>query len=74
MTRIFRKRNFSEWTDDEIAETLRESGGDIRGGSEVLVIESNQNHATVKETEVCNALPASMGCGGGYVPMILEGR
>lgn len=44
----------------------------IRGGSEVLVLESNQNHATVKDTEVCPTLSASMGLGGGYVPMIVE--
>ena len=41
------------------------------GGSEVLIFESNQNHATIKDAEVCPCLPASMGLGGGYVPMIL---
>ena len=30
----------------------------------MLVIESNQNHATIKDTEVCPTLPASMGMGG----------
>ena len=30
-----------------------------------IVIESNQNHAAVKETETSPSLPASMGCGGG---------
>lgn len=43
--------------------TLRASGGDW-GGSEMLILESNQNHATVKETEICPTLPASMGMGG----------
>ena len=38
----------------------------------MLVLESNQNHATVKDTEICNALPAAMGMGGGYVPMIVD--
>ena len=38
----------------------------------MIVIESNQNHATVKDTEVCNTLPSAMGAGGGYVPMILQ--
>ena len=38
----------------------------------MIVLESNQNHATAKETEICNALPASMGLGGGYVPMIVD--
>ena len=37
-----------------------------------IVLESNQNHATAKETEVCSTLPASTGMGGGYVPMIVE--
>lgn len=39
-----------------------------------IVLESNQNHATAKETEVCPSLPASMGLGGGYVPMIVMQR
>lgn len=38
----------------------------------MIVLESNQNHATAKDTEVCNALPASMGMGGGYVPMVIS--
>lgn len=37
-----------------------------------IVLESNQNHATAKETEICPSLPASMGLGGGYVPMIVD--
>ena len=38
----------------------------------MLVLESNQNHARAEDTEVCPCLPASMGLGGGYVPMIVE--
>ena len=45
--------------------TLRASGGDYGGGSEVLVLESNQNHARAEDTEVCTCLPAAMGNGGG---------
>lgn len=56
----------------ECAVTLRNSGGDCGGGSEVLVLESNQNHARAEDTETCPCLPASMGLGGGYVPMIVE--
>lgn len=41
-------------------------------GHQPIVLESNQNHATVSEDGVCNTLPASMGMGGGYVPMITE--
>lgn len=38
----------------------------------MILLESNQNHATAKETEVCTTLPASMGMGGGYVPMVVD--
>lgn len=37
-----------------------------------LVLESNQNHATINNNGVSTSLPASMGEGGGYVPMIKE--
>ena len=39
-----------------------------------ILLESNQNHATAKFTETCPTLPASMGMGGGYVPMVVEQR
>lgn len=39
---------------------------------EPILLESNQNHATVQTDGVSTALPASMGMGGGYVPMITE--
>lgn len=35
-----------------------------------IVLESNQNHATITNNGICPTLPASMGMGGGYVPMI----
>ena len=38
----------------------------------MILLESNQNHATALETEICTTLPASMGMGGGYVPMIVD--
>ena len=37
---------------------------------EPIVLESNQNHATVTDNGVSPTLPASMGMGGGYVPMV----
>lgn len=37
-----------------------------------IVLESNQNHATITDNGICPTLPASMGMGGGYVPMIVE--
>lgn len=37
-----------------------------------LVLESNQNHAVIREDGKAPTLPASMGMGGGYVPMVYE--
>lgn len=37
----------------------------------MTILESNQNHATIRDAEICPTLPASMGLGGGYVPMIV---
>ena len=37
-----------------------------------IVLESNQNHATITNSGICPTLPSSMGMGGGYVPMIVE--
>lgn len=43
-----------------------------RGGNVPIVLESNQNHARAEDTEISPTLPASMGLGGGYVPMIVD--
>ena len=40
--------------------------------NEPIVLESNQNHATITDSGICPTLPSSMGMGGGYVPMIVE--
>lgn len=40
--------------------------------AEPILLESNQNHATVQTDGISTALPASMGMGGGYVPMVVE--
>ena len=37
-----------------------------------LILESNQEHAVVRGDGVSPTLPASMGMGGGYVPMVYE--
>lgn len=37
-----------------------------------VILESNQVHATVSQTGICTTLPASMGLGGGYVPMVTD--
>lgn len=36
------------------------------------MLESNQNHATIRKDGISTALPASAGEGGGYVPMIVD--
>lgn len=33
--------------------------------TEIIVLESNQNHATITDSGICTTLPASMGMGGG---------
>ena len=40
--------------------------------TEPILLESNQNHATIQTDGISTALPASMGMGGGYTPMIKE--
>ena len=37
-----------------------------------LILESNQEHATVQTDGITPILPASMGMGDGYVPMVYE--
>lgn len=39
---------------------------------EPILLESNQNHATISQNGVCTTLSASMGLGGGYIPMIVQ--
>ena len=41
-------------------------------GHQPILLESNQNHATVCTDGISTTLPASMGMGGGYVPMVYE--
>lgn len=36
------------------------------------MLESNQNHATISQSGISTTLPAAMGDGGGYTPMITE--
>ena len=40
-------------------------------GNNPIVLESNQNHATVSDDGVCPTLPAAMGMGGGHIPSIV---
>lgn len=59
------------WREDEYAMPIIARYG-TGGGNMPIILESNQNHATAKEADVCTTLPASMGMGGGYVPMIVD--
>ena len=63
--KTYNQIRYGEYAESEQAVTLRSCSGDYGGGSEVLIVlESNQNHATVQDTEICPTLPASMGLGG----------
>lgn len=61
-------------------ESGQANAGFMRGGccclnashEQPILLESNQNHATVQTGGVSTALPASAGMGGGYVPMITD--
>ena len=72
MEKTYNETSFGGWTEEPVAQTIRNSFGSYGGGSEVLVLESTQNHATIKDTEVCPTLTANMGMGGGYIPMIIS--
>ena len=41
-------------------------------GHPPVLLESNQNHAAIRTDGISTTLPAAMGMGGGYVPMIYE--
>lgn len=41
-------------------------------GHQPILLESNQNHATIRTDGISTTLPAAMGMGGGYVPMVYE--
>lgn len=64
MLKTYTEKRFFKWCEDEISVSLRNKSGSYGGGSEVFVITD----------ENCNALPAAMGMGGGYVPKILSYR
>ena len=53
---------------EKVTGTLRSQ----MSGHPPLVLESNQDHATVRDDGICTTLPAAMGMGGGYVPMVYE--
>ena len=75
---IVSKGNGEAWLMEEKTTSVTSGGGQAGQGypaalvSEPIVLESNQNHATVTDNGVSPTLPASMGMGGGYVPMITD--
>lgn len=62
--KTYAEKRFFKWELDDVSVSLRAKSGSYGGGSEVLVLESNQNHARAEDTEVCPCLPAAMGNGG----------
>lgn len=58
--------------DRVVAERGRNTADTLKNGHQPIVLESNQVHATVTQNGICPTLPASMGLGGGYVPMITD--
>lgn len=68
-------------SEDGVAESLYAAECRYGGGEsyvlqkEPVLLESNQNHATIQTDGISTTLPASMGEGGGYVPMVaIEGN
>ena len=53
---------------ENVAGTLRAE----EHGHQPILLESNQNHATIRTDGISTTLPAAMGMGGGYVPMVYE--
>ena len=47
-------------------------GGNVQMVMEPILLESNQNHATVQTNGISTTLTASMGMGGGYIPMVTQ--
>ena len=78
---VVSKGNGEAWLMDEKATSITSGGGQAGQGypaalvsesQERVVLQNNQNNATVGYTETAPTLPAAMGMGGGYVPMITE--
>lgn len=76
---VVSKGNGEAWLMDEKSTSITSGGGQAGQGypaalvsEEPIVLESNQNHATVTDDGVSPTLPASMGMGGGYVPMVTD--
>ena len=75
---VVSKGNGEAFLSGEKAMSISTGGGQAGQGypavlvEEPIVLESNQNHATVTDDGISPTLPASMGMGGGYVPMVTD--
>ena len=57
---------------EELSGTLGVSQDQTLITEEPILLSTNQNDAEISQTGICNTIPASMGMGGGYVPMITD--
>lgn len=71
-----KEQNRRVYSPNGVSPTLTTCGG---GNQEVkiaepqpIIITGMQKHQSIKTNGICNTLPAAMGMGGGYTPMIVE--
>lgn len=64
--------SIAEEKEPTIQAAAGESGNNQPLVCQPILLESNQNHATIQTDGVSTTLPASMGMGGGYVPMVCK--
>ena len=67
---LYNKARNDQWEESDVCMSIIARFG-TGGNNMPIVLESNQNHATITNNGVCPTLPASMGMGGGYVPMVV---
>lgn len=63
MKTLYNKARNDLWELSDVVMTVTARYG-TGGGNVPIILESNQNHATITDGEVCPTLPASMGLGG----------
>ena len=59
------------WSPMGLCPTLQTMQGGNR--QPLIVVGSTQKHAYVGDCSICPTLTEAMGCGGGQIPMIIEG-
>ena len=64
-SKCYAEVRFFKWQESDKSVSLRARSASYGGGSEVwIVLESTQDHASAKDTDICPTLTASMGTGG----------